>query len=53
MRLSDHDLMHVRRLREEGVLCDDDADKLDTHNGVITVACADGDQMPEIGRAHV
>lgn len=50
MHISSGDRELVRRMRECGVLRDADGHRLDQTSGVIVVACADGDQMPDLFR---
>ncbi len=48
MRLDETDKGYIAQLREGGVLKDDDGKKLHTPQGVIMVACSDGDQMADV-----
>lgn len=48
--LNDCDREFAEVLRREGVLQDVDGHRLDLAEGVILVACADGDQMPDLFR---
>lgn len=47
-KLDADDRRYVTQLREAGVLKDDDGHKLNTPQGVIMVACSDGDQMGDV-----
>ncbi|NQV89948.1 hypothetical protein HQ487_00900 [Candidatus Uhrbacteria bacterium] len=46
--LSNEDLRVIKFLREQGVLENDDAGKLESPDGVIVIPCSDGDQMPDV-----
>ncbi len=50
MHISPTDRNLVREMREFGVLRDAEGHRLDQASGVILVACADGDQMPDLFR---
>lgn len=46
--LNGFDRVYLRELRDKNILLDIDSHLLDQKNGVIMIACADGDQMPDV-----
>ncbi|MBI5222732.1 MAG: hypothetical protein HY980_04555 [Candidatus Magasanikbacteria bacterium] len=46
--LNDSDRAYLRELRDKKILLDIDSHLLDQKDGVIMIACADGDQMPDV-----
>lgn len=46
--LNDSDREYLKDLRSKNILVDIDSHLLDQREGVIMIACADGDQMPDV-----
>ena len=53
LTLAESDRKQIRFFRDQvGVLLDVSPHLIDQRNGVIVVACSDGDQMPDVFKHH-